>query len=149
MKTILILGAGIEQTLAIKLANEMGLKAITVDGNSNALGLKIADIGINADIKDVEAMTEIDKKYKIDGVTTHAVEIPKVVAKVAKELNLPSLGTEVAERATNKIKRIKYFAEKNGTCPKFETAKTVKEAKINDVKYDGVESLEIIRRSAK
>jgi len=40
-KTILILGAGIEQTTAIKLAKEMGLKVIAVDGNPNAPGLKI------------------------------------------------------------------------------------------------------------
>ena len=129
MKTILILGAGIEQTIAIKLAKDIGLKVIAVDGNPNALGLKIADIGINADIKDVEAMIEIGKKYKIDGVMTHAVEIPPVVAKVAKALNLSGLDPEVAERATNKLKRIKCLTEHEVSCPKFETAKTIEEAK--------------------
>jgi len=128
MKTILILGAGIEQTIAIKLAKEMELKVIAVDGNPKAPGLKIADAGINADIKNVEAMTEIGKKYKIDGVMTHAVEIPQVVAKVAKALNLPGLDPEVAERATNKLKRIKCLTEHGVPCPKFGTAKTVEEA---------------------
>ena len=131
MKTILILGAGIEQTIAIKLAKEIGLKVIAVDGNPDAPGLKIADVGINADIKDVEAMVEIGKKYKIDGVMTHAVEIPQVVAKVAKALNLPSLDLEVAERATNKLKRIKCLVEHGVPCPKFETAKTMEEAEEN------------------
>ena len=128
-KTILILGAGIEQTIAIKLAKEMGLKVIAVDGNPNAPGLKIADVGINADIKDVEAMIEIGKKYKVDGVMTHAVEIPQVVAKVAKALNLPGLDPDVAERATNKLKRIKCLTKHGVPCPRFETAKTVEEAK--------------------
>lgn len=128
-KTIMFLGAGEEQCEAIDIALELGLKVIAIDGNPNALGLKIADVGINADIKDVEAMIEIGKKYKIDGVMTHAVEIPQVVAKVAKALDLPGLDPEVAERATNKLERIKCLTEKGIPCPKFETAKTVEEAK--------------------
>lgn len=128
-KTILILGAGIEQTIAIKLAKEIRLKVIVVDGNPDAPGLKIADVGINEDIKDVEAMIEIGKKYKIDGVMTHAVEIPQVVAKVAKALTLPGLDPEIAERATNKLKRIECLTENGIPCPRFETAKTVEEAK--------------------
>lgn len=130
MKTILILGAGIEQTIAIKLAKKMGLKVIAVDGNSNAPGLKIAYVGINADIKDVAAMIELGKKYKIDGVMTHAVEIPQVVAKVAKALNLPGLDPEVAERATNKLERLKRLREHGVPCPKFKSATLAEEAKL-------------------
>lgn len=128
-KTIMFLGAGEEQCEAIDIALDLRLKVIAVDGNPNAPGLKIAHVGINADIKDVETMIEIGKKYKIDGVMTHAVEIPQVVAKVAKALNLPGLDPEVAERATNKLKRIKRLTEKGVPCPRFETAKTVEEAK--------------------
>lgn len=129
MKTIMFLGAGEEQCEAIDIALDLGLKVIAVDGNPNAPGLKIADVGINADIKDVEAMIKIGKKYKVDGVMTHAVEIPQVVAKVAKALNLPGLDPEVAERATNKLKRIKCLTKHGVPCPRFETAKTVEEAK--------------------
>lgn len=128
-KTIMFLGAGEEQCEAIDIALDLRLKVVAVDGNLNAPGLKVAHIGINADIKDVEAMIEIGEKYKIDGVMTHAVEIPQVVAKVAKALNLPGLDPEVAERATNKLKRIKCLTEKGVPCPRFETAKTVEEAK--------------------
>lgn len=129
VRTIMFLGAGEEQCEAIDIALELGLKVIAVDGNPNALGLKIADVGINADIKDVEEMIWIGKKYKIDGVTAHAVEIPRVIAKVAKTLNLPGLDPEVAERATNKVKRINCLAGHEVPCPRFETAKTVEEAK--------------------
>ena len=59
-KPILILGAGIEQTIAIKLAKEIGLKVIVVDGNPDAPGLKIADVGINEDI--LHLSLQIDKK---------------------------------------------------------------------------------------
>jgi len=127
-KSILFLGAGLEQTIAIELAKDMGLKVIAVDGNPEAAGLKFADVGINTDINDVGEIVEIGKKYKIDGVMAHAVEIPQVVAEVAKALDLPGLDPEIAKRATNKIQRIECFAQKNIPCPKFETAKTLVEA---------------------
>lgn len=136
MKTIMILGAGIEQTIAIELAKKMGLRVIAVDGNSNAQGLKIADIGINADIKNIKTMIEIGKKYNIDGVMTHAVEIPQVVAAVAKALNLPGLDPIIAGIATNKLERIKSLTEHGVPCPKFETAKTIEEARENAKKIN-------------
>jgi biotin carboxylase len=129
-KDILFLGAGEEQCEAIDIALALGLKVIAVDGNPNAPGLSLADIGITGDIKNVEAMIEIGKEYEIDGVMAHAVEIPHVVAKVARALGLPGLDPEVAERATNKLKRIKWLTEHGIPCPKFETATTVEEAKI-------------------
>lgn len=127
-KTILILGAGEEQTIAIKLAQKMGIKVIAIDDNPNAIGLKIADLGVCADIKDVEIITKIAKENNVDGVMTHAVEIPQVVAKVAEKLNLPGISPEVAERATNKIERIKCFEKEGIPHPKFETATNIEEA---------------------
>ena len=52
-KTILMLGAGQEQTIAIKLAQNMGIKVIATDENPEAVGLKVADVGIHVDIKEV------------------------------------------------------------------------------------------------
>jgi biotin carboxylase len=130
MKTIMFLGAGEEQCEAIDIALDLGLKIIAVDGNPNACGFKKAHVGIHADIKDVEEMIGIGKKYKIDGVMTHAVEIPQIVAKIAKALGLPGLDPDAAERATNKLKRIKCLTEHGIPCPKFETAKTLEEARL-------------------
>ncbi|GAG94540.1 unnamed protein product, partial [marine sediment metagenome] len=124
----MFLGAGKEQCEAIEIALDLGLKVIAVDGNPEALGLKIAHIGINADIKDTQAMIDIGKKYKIDGVVAHAVEIPQIVAIVARALSLPGISPEVAERATNKLKRIKCLSKKNIPCAKFEIAETIEEA---------------------
>lgn len=127
-KTIMILGAGPEQVEAIEIAKNLGLKVIAVDGNPNAQGLEIADIGIAEDIKDVNKMVEIGQEYEIDGVMTHAVEIPQIVAEVAKKLNLPRIEPEVAERATDKLKRIKCFKENGVSCANFESAKNLQEA---------------------
>ncbi|MGB7968241.1 MAG: ATP-grasp domain-containing protein [Methanobacterium sp.] len=127
-KTIMILGAGPEQVEAIDIAKNLGLKVIAVDGNPNAEGLEIAHIGLAEDIKDVNRMIEIGQTYEIDGVMTHAVEIPQIVAKVAKSLNLPGLEPEVAERATNKLKRIECFKENGIPCANFESANNLEEA---------------------
>jgi len=137
-KTIMFLGAGEEQCEAIEIALDLGLKVVAVDGNPKAVGLKIADIGINADIKDVQAMIDIGKQYNIDGVMTHAVEIPQIVAKVAKALSLPGISPEVAERATNKWKRLRCLTKNAIPCAKFEIAGTIEEAeriiKVSDKK---------------
>src|SRR3989339_1078976 len=127
-KTILILGAGLEQKIAIREAKSMGIRVIAVDGNKHAPGLRFADVTIVADINDVQEMIKIGRKYKADGVMSHGVEIPIVVSKVAKTLGLPHLNLEAAERATNKSKRIKAFKKAGLPVPKFGTAKTVREA---------------------
>jgi len=129
MKKILFLGAGIEQTIAIHVAKDLNITVIAVDQNPDAPGLKIADIGINADINDVEKLIDIGRKYEIDGVMAHAVEIPVTVAKVSSALGLPGIHPDIAERATNKIKRINCFKESNVPAPRFYSVSTLEEAK--------------------
>lgn len=110
-KSILILGAGLEQTLAISEAKKLGLYVVACDQNRNALGLKEADVGIVCDIKDTGHLVEIGRRYNVDGVFCHAVEIPQVVSDIAEQLKLPGLSTEVAVRATDKLKRISWLKE--------------------------------------
>ena len=133
-KTIMILGAGPEQLEAIEVAKDLGLKVVAVDGNCEAPGLLVADIGISEDIKDVNKMVLIGREYEIDGVMTHAVEIPQIIAEVAKKLDLPGIEPEIAERATDKLKRIKCFSENGVSCAKFETVENLKEAEIKSEK---------------
>jgi len=133
-KKILFLGAGEDQAIAIRLAKEMGIKTIAVDENPNAIGLSIADIGICTYINNVDFLIKLGRKNNIDGVMAHAVEIPQVVAKVAEELDLPGITPEVAERATNKLERIKCFKNNDIPHPRFETAETSEEAKIKSEK---------------
>ena len=110
---ILILGGGPEQIIAIKEAKKIGYETIVCDGNINAPGLKLANIGLKIDIRNRIAVLEVAKKYKVNGIFCHAVEIPEVVAYVAKSLNLPGLKLSAAENATNKEKRLKILSENN------------------------------------
>lgn len=129
-KKLLLVGAGLEQKVVINLAKKMGLKVIAVDGNPKAVGLKIADIGICEDIYNIANLINIGKKYNVDGVMTHAVDIPFVVAKVAQALGLPHLDPKAALRATDKIERIETFKKAGLPVAKFNQAKSYKEAEI-------------------
>ena len=131
MKKILIVGAGEEQKIAIELAKRMGLFVIAVDGNPKAVGLRAADVGISVDIKDVDELVRVGRRYQVKGIFCHAVDIPVVIAKAAKALGLPGMDPEVADRATNKLKRISCFTRNGVPCPKFEVARTIKEAEKN------------------
>lgn len=120
MKTILILGAGLEQTIAIKEAKSLGLNVIACDQNEKAPGFKYADFSYTVDINDIDLIKDIAIKSKIDGIFTHAVEIPHVVAQIASNLGLPGLDPFVAYRATNKIERIKHLSENGIPCAKYQ-----------------------------
>ncbi len=128
-KTILLLGAGAEQQIAIELAKEMGYRVVAADGNPKAPGLALADVAIADDIKNIEKMIEVGKKHKVDGVMTHGVEIPHIISRIAKALNLPGIDPEIADRTTFKSERIKYLKRAGINVPEFVAVKTVSEAK--------------------
>jgi len=119
-KKILIVGAGIEQVLAIRRAKELGLHVVACDGNPAAPGLSEADIGLNADITNEDELFKIAQEHGVDGIFCHAVEIPQIISRVARRLRLPGLDPEVAERATNKATRISYLTEHGIPCARFE-----------------------------
>ena len=119
MKKILILGAGIEQTIAINEAKKLGYYIVSCDANPNAVGFSISDAYQIIDIQNVDQVLKVARNYEIDGVFTHAVEIPHIVAIVAKQLGLPCISPDIASRATNKSLRIKHLKENNIPCANF------------------------------
>ena len=103
MKKILIVGAGIEQIPAIKIAKEMGFRVLTNDMNPHAPGFQYADKSFVISTLDYEATLKIADEEQIDGITTVCSEtaIP-TIAKVAATLDLPGLSEFTALAATNK-----------------------------------------------
>jgi biotin carboxylase len=123
MHTILMLGAGQEQCIAIKEAKSLGYRVVACDGNPAAPGLSMADVGIVCDnLRDVNFLTNLGKRENISGIFCHAVEIPEVVAQVAQRLNLPGITPEVAHRCTNKYERIAALRNANIPVPIFASA---------------------------
>lgn len=101
-----MLGAGIEQCIAIRKAKDLGYFVIACDANPNAAGFAIADSSIVVGLRDVAELIDISRNNRIDGLFCHAVEIPDVVARIATELRLPGLDPSIADLCTNKKERI-------------------------------------------
>lgn len=123
MRSILILGAGQEQCIAINEAKSLGYRVVACDAKASAPGLALADVGIVCDdLRDVDFLTALGKREMISGVFCHAVEIPEVVAKVAQTLGLPGITPEVALGCTNKYARISALRRAKIPVPEFASA---------------------------
>lgn len=126
-RNILVLGAGQEQCIAINEAQALGYTVVACDADPDAIGLKLADYGITCDIRNVDLLVSIGNAHSIQGIFCHAVEIPEVVAKVAKILGLPGLEPEIANKCTNKINRIETLTAAKIPCARFESASSFRE----------------------
>lgn len=130
-KRLLIIGAGIEQVPAYKLAKKMGLHVVGTDINPKASAFESADDKIIASTRDVGDTLMKVKKYgrknQIDGVMTIANDVPLTVATVASEFNLPGISIESAKVASNKILMKRAFSKYQVRAPDFWEIKNVKE----------------------
>jgi biotin carboxylase len=102
MKKIMFLGAGLEQSIAIKRAQELGYLTVAMDGNAEAPGLRIADEAVVGDIRSVSQVESYGREFEVSGLFAHGVEVPVVVAEAARRLGLPGLDPRVAQVSTNK-----------------------------------------------
>jgi biotin carboxylase len=127
MKNILILGAGIEQCLAIKEAQSLGYQVIACDQSPDAPGISLANIGISVDIRNIDELIKISKQYDVNGVFCHAVEIPEVVAKVSEAIGTPSLSPQIAKICTDKKLRIEKLKQSGIPVADYESADNIKD----------------------
>jgi len=102
--TVLFVGAGRHQLRAIEQARARGLRVAAVDRNPDAPGLSVADVGEVVDFTRADAVLDVARRERIDGVLTISADraVP-VVAAVAEALGLPGIGTETAHRLTHKL----------------------------------------------
>lgn len=139
MKTILILGAGKEQTYAIKLANQKKIRTIVLDKNPKAEGAVYADEFYPISTRDVNQITEFLKGYnkKIDGVMTIASDIPHCVSTAAGIINVPHIPLQAAYTCIQKLNMKKVLRDGKVNVPDFSQIKSSKElaAFIADASY--------------
>jgi biotin carboxylase len=99
----MILGAGPLQVPAIHEAAALGIRSVALDGNPKAVGLRLCDTPHVVNILDPDAVTEIARREKIDGIMTLCSDAPvRTVAAVAKRLSLSALTEHAAACATDK-----------------------------------------------
>lgn len=91
MKKIMMLGANFFQMSAIKRAKELGYYVITVDYLPENPGHTYADEFYNVSTIDKEAVLELARGLKIDGILSYASDVSAATAAyVAETLGLPT-----------------------------------------------------------
>lgn len=122
-KHILILGGGVMQLPAIRIAKRKGWRVILADANRSAPGIPLADNFEHVDLKDKEKMTRTALSYRekneLDGVFTAGTDFSTTVAWVAEKCGLPGIPFDVALAASDKIIMRQALVAKGVPCPGF------------------------------
>ena len=128
--TILFVGAGRHQRRAIERAREVGARVVAVDRNADAPGLAVADEAETVDFSDLDAVTEVGRRHRVEGVMTVAADraVP-IVAAIAERLGLPGIGSETAHVMTHKVAMRRRLAEHGVRQPRFAAVRTHAEAR--------------------
>jgi biotin carboxylase len=115
MKTLLVIGGGIEAIPGVQLAKEMGLHVVVSDMNADAPCMALADDTLIASTYDIDSTVQQAREYheqirRLDGVMCIATDVPLTVATVAAELGLPGIPIEAARLASDKLLMKDKFA---------------------------------------
>jgi len=119
MKKILILGGASGQVKLIKASKDAGYYVVLCDYTKTNPGIKLADKHYQVSTMDYDAVLEVAKKEKIDGVISNSEPAMINVAKLSEELNLvgnPSSSIETLiskDKFRNLEEKLKLFAPKH------------------------------------
>lgn len=103
-KTLLLLGGSRQQVVAIERATELGYRTVVCDYLPDNPGQNYADVFYPVSTTDCDAVLEIAKKEKIDGILAYSSDPASPVAGyVAEKMGLP----------TNPLSSIQIMSEKH------------------------------------
>ncbi len=121
MKTLLILGAGKEQVVAIATAKVKGIRTVVLDMNAQADGAALADEFHAVSTRDRDAVIAFARNYpsKIDGVMTIASDIPHMVALAGEVLGVRHIPVAVAELCVHKLHMKEKLRDAGVNVPMF------------------------------
>jgi biotin carboxylase len=120
---IIILGAGVMQGPAIRIAREMGLFAIALDADPQAPCVSLADRFERIDLKDREGIETFARSLQsnggLGGIMTAGTDFSASVAWVAEKLGLPGIPYEAALNASDKQRMRSCFEKAGVPSPAF------------------------------
>lgn len=132
-KTLLIVGAGVEQIPAYQRAKARGLNVVGTDMNPEAPAFAYTDDCLLASTRDplatLDAVRSFTSRQAIHGVMTIANDVPLTVATVAEALDLPAISPHSAKLATDKLLMKQAFSAGNVACPWFASVSSPAELK--------------------
>ena len=141
-KSLLIIGAGVEQIPAYELAKKRGLTVIGTDINPDAPAFKIADYKLIASTRDPKKTLSVVKKFskvhEIHGVITIANDVPLTVATISNAFKLPGITLDSAIKVSDKLLMKSEFKSHFVPTPWFTRVKNSKELEriVSLKKYD-------------
>ncbi len=127
MKKVLVIGAGFLQRYVIRRAKQLGYYTLAVDGNPNAVGFADADEYAAVNIVDQEAVCAYAREKGVDGVLTAATDYGVLsAAYTARELGLPGISYEAAQRIKNKyqVRKCLFEAKADDTGLAYEVSES-------------------------
>lgn len=114
MKTLLLLGGSAQQVVAIETAKRLGYRTVLCDFLPDNPGQYTADKFYPVSTTDREAVLEVAKKEKVDGVLAYASDpAAPTAAYVAESLGLPTNPSSAVETLCNKD-LFRDFLRENG-----------------------------------
>jgi biotin carboxylase len=120
---ILILGAGVMQGPALKIAGEMGLETVAADANAKAPSIPLAGRFEQVDLKDKEGIERLArslmKEGGLSGIMTAGTDFSAAVAWAAEKLGLPGISYETALDASDKERMRRRFRAAGLPSPDF------------------------------
>jgi biotin carboxylase len=98
----------------------LGIRSVVLDHNPQVVGLCLCDTPHVADIMDPDAVTEIARQERVDGILTLCSDAPvRTVAAVGRMLSLATLSEDAAARATDKRLMRKALLANGVSVPRF------------------------------
>jgi biotin carboxylase len=120
---ILILGAGVMQGPALKIAREMGLETVAADADEKAPAIPLADRFEKVDLKDKEGIEKLARSLieegGLAGIMTAGTDFSATVAWAAERLGLPGIPYETALDASDKERMRRRFKAAGVPSPEF------------------------------
>ncbi|TVQ40244.1 MAG: ATP-grasp domain-containing protein [Spirochaetaceae bacterium] len=120
---LLILGAGVMQLPALRLARQQGWYVLAADADSQAPGVALADRFVHIDLRDRQALLSfargLRRRSGLDGVFTAGTDFSTSVAWVAEGLGLPGVDYQTALNASDKQRMRTVLAAAGVPSPRF------------------------------
>lgn len=130
MKKILLLGGSTQQIPAIEYANQQGYYTVLCDYLPDNPGQDYAKKFYCVSTTDKDAILEIAKKEKVDGVVAYASDpAAPIAAYVAEKIGLPTNPYKSVEILAFKDKFRNFLKENNFNCPKAKSFSAFESAK--------------------
>lgn len=119
MKTILLLGGSAQQVIAITKSKELGYRTVLCDYLPDNPGKDVADSFYLVSTTDKEAILNVAKKERVDGIVAYASDpAAPTAAYVAEMIGLPTNPYKSVEILSHKDLFRDYLVENGFKCPK-------------------------------